>query len=83
LVPCFPEHILTLIERPDDFESLAGFPAAEGLRGFYLSDDVSPAWLGALRNSRGPDPWRHGFFLVHRDTRAAIGSAGFKGPPNA
>lgn len=83
LVPCSPEHILALIERPDDFESLTGFSAAEGLRGFYLSDDVAPAWLAALRDSHGPDPWRHGFFLVHRDIRAAIGSAGFKGPPDS
>ncbi len=83
LVPCSPEHILALIERPDHFESLAGFGAAEGLRGFYVSDDVSPAWLVALRDGHGPDPWRHGFFLVHHDTRAAIGSAGFKGPPDS
>lgn len=83
LVPCSPEHILALIERPDDFESLTGFAAAEGLRGFYVSDDVAPAWLVALRASHGPDPWRHGFFLVNRDIPAAIGSAGFKGPPDS
>jgi RimJ/RimL family protein N-acetyltransferase len=60
-----------------------GVPAADGLRGFFVSDDVSPNWLAALRNSSVPDPWRHGFFVVHRDGGSVIGTAGFKGPPDA
>jgi RimJ/RimL family protein N-acetyltransferase len=44
---------------------------------------VSPDWLAALRVSPDPDPWLHGFFLVHRGIGAAIGSAGFKGPPDS
>ena len=83
LVPCVPAHILTLIEQPERFEHEAGFPAASGLRELLASDDVSPDWLAALRASHEPDPWRHGFFLVHRGARAAIGSAGFKGPPDS
>lgn len=83
LVPCSPEQVLALIERPERFEPLTGFRAAEGLREFYRSEEVSPDWLAALHTSTGPDPWRHGFFVVHRDTRAAIGSAGFKGPADA
>jgi RimJ/RimL family protein N-acetyltransferase len=83
LLPCSPEHLLILIDQPERFEQLLGVPAADGLRGFFVSDDVSPNWLAALRNSSGPDPWRHGFFVVHRDGGSVIGTAGFKGPPDA
>lgn len=83
LIPCVPAHILTLIEQPERFDQVAGFPAAVGLRELFASDEVSPAWLAALRASHDPDPWRHGFFLVHRGAGAAVGSAGFKGPPDS
>jgi RimJ/RimL family protein N-acetyltransferase len=83
LRPCSPEHLLALIDQPERFEELLGLPAADGLREFFVSDDVSPNWLAALRGSSGPDPWRHGFFVIHRDRGCVIGSAGFKGPPDA
>lgn len=83
LVPCTPESLLALIEQPSRFERSLGLPAADGLRGFFVSDDVSPRWLAALRKVSGPDPWRHGFFVVHREDRRVIGSAGFKGPPDS
>lgn len=83
LVPCAPEQLLALIEEPDRFEHLLGLPAAEGLRGFFASGDVSPSWIARLRDSSGPDPWRHGFFVVHREGRRVIGSAGFKGAPDS
>src|SRR2546425_458159 len=80
---CAPEHLLTLIDQPERFEQVVGVPVADGLHGFYVSDDVSPDWLAALRSSSGPDPWRHGFFVVHREGGSVIGSAGFKGPPDS
>ena len=83
LLPCAPEHLLALIDEPERFGRLVGLPAAEGLRRFFVSDDVSPDWLDALRRSFTPDPWRHGFFVVHRESRSVIGSAGFKGPPDS
>jgi RimJ/RimL family protein N-acetyltransferase len=83
LLPCRPEHLLVLMDEPARFEERAGLRAANGLRGFFVSNEVSPAWLAALRHSRDPDPWRHGFFVVHRETGVAIGSAGFTGPPDA
>ena len=85
LVACTPAHLLALIERPEDFASLVGLPVADGLRGFYVSGDVSPEWLVGLRAAAGgpADPWRHGFFIVEASTRIVIGSAGFKGPPDA
>jgi [ribosomal protein S5]-alanine N-acetyltransferase len=83
LLPCSPEQLIALIEQPDRVEGLIGFPAADGLREFFVSGDVSPKWLAALRVASGPDPWRHGFFVVERERRLIIGSAGFKGPPDS
>ncbi len=83
LLPCTPEQLLALIDQPDDFERLVGLPVADGLHQFYVSDDVSQDWLDVLRSSSEPDPWRHGFFVAHRESRSVIGSAGFKGPPDA
>ncbi len=83
LLPCAPEQALVLLDHPESFELVVGFSVADGLHGFFVSDDVSPTWLAALRNSSGPDPWRHGFFVVHRAGGAVIGSAAFKGPPDA
>jgi RimJ/RimL family protein N-acetyltransferase len=59
-----------------------GVRAADGLREFYLSDDVSPVWLAQLRASPAADPWAHGFAIIPREGGEVIGSAGFKGPPD-
>jgi [ribosomal protein S5]-alanine N-acetyltransferase len=83
LLPWSPELLLVLIDQPDRFDQVLGMPAADGLRGFFVSGDLSPHWLAALRSSSGPDPWRHGFFVVHRESGSVIGSAGFKGPPDS
>jgi [ribosomal protein S5]-alanine N-acetyltransferase len=82
LMPCDPKQLIALIDAPDRFQEAVGFPLAEGLHGMYTSDAVSPAWLASLRTSVGGDPWRHGFFVVHRDSLQVIGSSGFKGPPD-
>ncbi len=83
LVPWSPALLVTLIEQPERFDALAGFPAAAGLREFFVSGDVSPEWLARLGTAADADPWRHGFFVVEREHRAIIGTAGFKGPPDA
>jgi [ribosomal protein S5]-alanine N-acetyltransferase len=83
LRPWSPALIITLIEQPERFEPLAAFPAAAGLREFFVSGEISPEWLARLRDAAGPDPWRHGFFVVDREERVVIGTAGFKGPPDA
>src|SRR5439155_16197669 len=70
------------IAGEERFEERFGLPAAEGLRDFIISDDVSPAWLAALYASGAADPWVHGFAVVHRESGLVIGSAGFKGPPD-
>jgi RimJ/RimL family protein N-acetyltransferase len=43
---------------------------------------VSPEWLAQLRASVS-SPWTHGFAMAERATGAAVGSCGFKGPPDA
>ncbi len=83
LVPCVPAQLVTLIDEPERFEEMAGFAVAPGLREMYVSGDVSAEWMEALRASHEADPWRHGFFLILRETGEAIGGAGFKGPPDA
>ena len=83
LVPCTPQQLLALIEQPEGFEQLAGLPVDPAMHAFYSSADVSPQWVAALRKASEPDPWRHGFFVVHREARAVIGGAGFKGAPDA
>jgi ribosomal-protein-alanine N-acetyltransferase len=83
LTPYSPEHFLALIEGEKQFEERFGMPAAEGLRAFFVSGDVSPAWLEQLRASVSADPWKHGFAVVHPESRSVIGNVGFKGPPDA
>jgi ribosomal-protein-alanine N-acetyltransferase len=81
-----PAQLLALIEHPDRFEEIAALTPADGLRGFYVSGDVSPVWLEALRNavgqSGGPNPWRHGFFIIEKESGEIVGGAGFKGAPD-
>ena len=81
LTPWTPAHLLALLESRERYESEAGLPLADGLREFFVSDDVSPAWIEQLRDAPGPDAWTLGFAVVHRDDGRVIGSAGFKGPP--
>lgn len=83
LVPFAPGQILALIEQPELFEGLVGYPAATGLREFFISDDVSQAFLASLRILRHPDPWHLGFAVLHGDDRKVIGSAGFNGAPDS
>ncbi len=87
LIPAAPDHLLALIDQPDRFEAIAGLALAAELRGFYVSGAVSPDWVAALRRAsdraEDADPWRHGFFITERQERRVIGSAGFKGPPDA
>jgi ribosomal-protein-alanine N-acetyltransferase len=52
-----------------------------------MSDEVraqvSPEWLARARAATDPDPWIHGFSMVHRVSSVNVGSCGFKGPPDA
>ncbi len=83
LRPFAAEHVLSLIESEEAFGRSFGTPAASGLRAFFTGGDVSPQWLEQLRAARGMDPWKHGFAVVDRARGLVVGSAGFKGPPDA
>ena len=83
LVPFAPEHLRGLIRGYDIFARSFGFPAAEGLRDFFVSNDVSPDYLAPLTAATSADPWTHGFAIVHSGAGIVIGTAGFKGPPGA
>jgi [ribosomal protein S5]-alanine N-acetyltransferase len=83
LVPYGPQHIRALIEGTEAYEKSFGIRPAEGLRDFIVSDDVSPAFLAEMLAATTADPWMHGFAVVHTASGLAIGSGGFKGPPDA
>ena len=82
LAPWAPEHLLAMIDGAEQFEAKVGMPLADGLREFFVSGEVSPAWIERLRSSTNADPWTLGFAVVHRDDERIVGSAGFKGPPD-
>jgi RimJ/RimL family protein N-acetyltransferase len=82
LVPYSPAQQLALLESVEAFERTIGLRAADGLRDFMVSGEVSPAYLARLRASEAADPWVHGFAVVHRESRSVVGGAGFKGPPD-
>lgn len=83
LKPSIPSNVLALIESEERFAQASGVRAAEGLRAFFVSEEVSKAYVDQLRSASGPDPWQHGFAIILRDANEAIGSIGFKGPPDA
>lgn len=45
--------------------------------------EVSPEWIARISESPHPNPWLHGFAIVHRASGASIGNAAFKGAPDA
>jgi ribosomal-protein-alanine N-acetyltransferase len=83
LVRHTPEALIALIEHPEEYEELSGFPAAQALREFFVSEAVSPEFLAYLRGLDHSNPWLPGFGVVHRESGSVIGSAGFKGAPDA
>lgn len=83
LLPSEPAHLLALCESSESFQGRSGLEPAEGLREFFVSDDVSAEWLESLRSAAGADPWHFGYLVVLREGNRVIGSAGFKGPPDA
>jgi ribosomal-protein-alanine N-acetyltransferase len=84
LRPFTPADLLALIAGRDEFASQFGSPAAEGLREFLVSDDVSPEWVAMLRSAPAgiADPWLFGFGVIERSSQSVVGTAGFKGPPD-
>jgi [ribosomal protein S5]-alanine N-acetyltransferase len=80
LRPFTAEQVIALIEAPESFESVSGLPAAVGLRDFFVSDDVDPAWIARLQSVGAPKPWSLGFAVIDKNSQSIVGSGGFKGP---
>jgi [ribosomal protein S5]-alanine N-acetyltransferase len=85
LVAHAPAHLRALMDGRDAYARSLGIPAAEGLGDFLKNGaaDRSRAWLARLETATDADPWIGGFALVHIASNTAIGSASFKGPPDA
>lgn len=83
LRPYSPEHLLALLEGEEAFHRSFGMRAAAGLRDFYCSGEVPPQWLEQLRAARAADPWTFGFAVLLPAVDQVVGSASFKGPPDA
>jgi [ribosomal protein S5]-alanine N-acetyltransferase len=66
LVPKTPEEVRAAIETMDASEKA----------------QLSADWLAHLHASTAPDPWVHGFSIVHLDAGIMVGQCGFKGPPD-
>ncbi len=75
--------LLALRADDEGFASRLGLRPSPGLGAQLRSPEVSPAWLASLRDSTDADPWTLGFGIVHVETMTVIGSAAFKGPPDA
>lgn len=82
LKPVSSKQLLALMEGEDKFFASSGLTAADGLRGFFVSDDVSPEFIKKLDATEGIDTWQFGFIVVDATSSLAIGCAGFKGPPD-
>jgi [ribosomal protein S5]-alanine N-acetyltransferase len=76
------EALLALIDHPERYEEISGFPAAPALREFFVSDEVSAEFLAYLRGLDHSDPWLPGFGVVDRASGTVVGSAGFRGAPD-
>jgi RimJ/RimL family protein N-acetyltransferase len=85
LVAHAPAHLRALMRGRDAYEQSFGVPAAEGFGDFLRNGaaEVSPAWLARLASATAADPWIDGFAMVHVASNTVIGSASFKGPPDA
>jgi RimJ/RimL family protein N-acetyltransferase len=77
------DNLLGIIESVETYERRSGLRAADGLRDFFVSGEVSPAWVQKLRESAPVDVWLHGFAVVEQGRDEVIGGIGFKGPPDA
>jgi ribosomal-protein-alanine N-acetyltransferase len=75
---CLQSATLKLVLRTPE-EVWAALEAMDASEKAQLSAD----WLARLHASTSPDPWVHGFAIVHLDTDVTVGQCGFKGPPDA
>ena len=82
LIPHVPADLLALMKGREHYLESSGLTAADGLREFYVSDDIPSEFVSLLEAARGADPWVFGFAVVEGARRLVVGSAGFKGEPD-
>lgn len=70
------ENLRLVLQTPE--ETLAAVEALSPADRAQVSAD----WLARVRASTGPDPWTLSFAAVHRASAAAVGSCGYKAPPD-
>ena len=83
LKPFTLEQVVTLIEEPERFDEVSEFPAATGLRDFFVSGEVDHAWVTQVKEGIDSPPWTLGFAVIDRVTNSIVGTGGFKGPPTS
>jgi [ribosomal protein S5]-alanine N-acetyltransferase len=78
-----PEHLRTMLEGADAYESRFHIKVAEGVRDFLAGPEVSAEFLARLKEPAPADPWKDGFTVLHNGDNTIIGFCGFTGPPSA
>jgi ribosomal-protein-alanine N-acetyltransferase len=81
LLPHQPQHLLALLDGPEQYEEISGMRVAHGVREFLRA--ASPDFVVQLQEATAPDPWKFGFAIVHTAETLVIGMCGFAGPLGA
>lgn len=77
MLPIETQNLTVVLQSPDQVRAIIdALPPSE-------KREVSPDWLARISSSDAADPWLHGFALVERASGTTVGSAAFKGPPDA
>lgn len=70
------ERLVLVLQSPENLRrKITSLPAE-------VKKELSLQWLQLVENAKKADPWIHGFDVTLKTTRAPIGQAGFKSPPN-
>jgi ribosomal-protein-alanine N-acetyltransferase len=77
-----PEHLRTLLEGTDAYQSRFQIKVAEGVRDFLAGPEVSEEFLERLNGPAAADPWKDGFAVLHMADNTVIGLCSFTGPPS-
>jgi RimJ/RimL family protein N-acetyltransferase len=78
-----PEHLRTLLEGADAYQSRFQIKVAAGVRDLLAGPEVSAEFLERLNEPAAADPWKDGFAVLHIADNTVIGLCSFTGPPGA
>src|SRR5687767_11123994 len=70
------DHLTVALRSPEEMRAFIDALSTEQKR------EMSADWLARVAAAAAPDPWLHGFTLIHRSSGAVVGTAGFKAPPS-